>query len=99
MISTDSLTLASANRFQGRCEYFCIKAALAYAAGATPTANELRFAKAALSGALDLRRIALSALATSNIADLTDPEGLNITDADLEISINSIAVNTGKALA
>ena len=97
------LQVARAARFQARCEYYSIKAAIALANDSNPTLDQLRFAKASMSGVLDLQRMALSILANPTIAltvQMTgDPEGAAVPDADIEFAVASIAPTIGKAIA
>ena len=99
MISSLAVQLSHSAAFQSRCEFFALKAAFAYASESSPTAPKTRFAKAAVTGALDLRRLALAVLATTDFGDVGDSDGSLINDGAIETAINSIAVNTGKALA
>lgn len=95
--------VARAARFQARCEYFAIKAAIALTNDANPTVDQLRFARASISGVIDLQRMALSILANPTIAQTVqvtgDPEGAAVPDADIEFAVNSIASTIGKAIA
>lgn len=99
MLSTTAIAISRSGPFQARCQFFALKAAFAYASAANPTANQLRFAKAAVVGTLDLQRLAMSVLATANFGEVDDNDGTPINDAALENVLNSITENTGKALA
>lgn len=97
------LQVARAARFQARCDYFAVKAAIALANDVSPTPDQLRFAKASIGGALDLQRVALTVLTNPTIAQTVqttgDPEGSAVPDADIEFAVASVAPTIGKAIA